>query len=66
MCCVGSLCGAEDAVADSKAVVWGGGNGEDCSSEFGAADPGERRLVLVFALDLEDVEEVCAGRVDFD
>lgn len=68
MGCVGALGGAEDAVADAEA--WrgrgGGWEGGDCAGEFGAADPGEGRLVLVFALDLEDVEEVCAGGVDLD
>lgn len=67
MGCVGALRGAEDAVADFKAVVCG--RGWDCADgagEFGAADPWQRRLVLVFALDLEDVEEVCSRRVDFN
>ena len=71
MGCVGALGGAEDAVADAEA--WrgrggreGGWEGGDCAGEFGTADPGEGGLVLVFALDLEDVEEVCAGGVDLD
>lgn len=70
MSCVGALGGAEDAVADAETWRRGGGGGGweggDCAGEFGAADPGERGLVLVFALDLEDVEEVCAGGVDLD
>lgn len=70
MSCVGALGGAEDAVADAEA--WRGGRGGggwegcDCAGEFGAADPGKRGLVLVFALDLEDIEEVCASGVDLD
>jgi hypothetical protein len=65
--CVGALCGAEDAVADFEARVLGGDwDGGDCAGEFDAADPREWWLVLVFALDLEDIEEVCARRVDFD
>lgn len=66
MCCVGSLCSAEDTVTELVAVVCRGGHGDDCAGEFSATDPGERWLVLVFALDLEDIEEICAGRVDFD
>lgn len=69
MGCVGALSGAEDAVADAEASRGrgrGGWEGGDCAGEFGATDPGERGLVLVFALDLEDVEEVCAGGVDLD
>lgn len=56
---------AEDAVADFEARIarW---CGEDCAGEFGAADPRQGGLVLVFTLDLEDVEEVCACGVDLD
>jgi len=51
--------------------VWalGGGRGRDgCddAAEFRAADPGEGRLVLVFAADLQQVEEVCCCAVDAD
>jgi hypothetical protein len=64
---IGALCCAEDAVADFVLQRGaGGGQGGDCAGELGAADPGERRLVLVFSLDLEDVEEVCSCGVDFD
>jgi hypothetical protein len=66
VCSVGALSGAEDTVAEFEAVVCRGGHGGYCTGEFGATDPREWRLVLVFALDLEDVEEVCAGGVDFD
>lgn len=64
-----ALCSAEHTVTDLEAWCGGGGGsgeGGDCAGEFGAADPGKWGLVLVFALDLEDVEEVCAGGVDFD
>ena len=43
-----------------------GWNGGDHAAEFGAGDPGEGRLVLVFAADLEEVEEVCCCAVDAD
>ena len=39
---------------------------EDNAGEFGAGDPGEGGLVLVFAADLEEVEEVGCGGVDGD
>lgn len=63
-----SLRGAEDAVAKLK--LWRGRRrgrerGDD-AGEFGAGDPGERGLVLVFPLDLEEVEEVGCGGVDGD
>jgi len=38
----------------------------DYAREFGAGDPGERRLMLILAADLEEVEEVCGGCVDGD
>lgn len=64
MRCVCALCSAEYAIADFVfSIVCGGGgcrNGGDCTGEFGAADPGEGWLVLVFSLDLEDVEEICS------
>lgn len=68
MGCIGALGGAEDAVTNAEAWRGGGGGweGGNCAGEFGTADPGEWGLVLVFALDLEDVEEVCAGGVDLD
>ena len=66
---VAALGCAEDFVADG--IVWalGGGldgNGCDYAAELGAADPGEGRLVLVFAADLQQVEEVCCCAVDAD
>jgi hypothetical protein len=65
--CIGALCSAEYAVAEFKAVGLGGcRQGGDCAGELGAADPGERGLMLVFALDLKDVEEVCSGGVNLD
>lgn len=36
---------------------------DNCACEFGAGGPGEGRLVLVFASDLQDVEEVLGGGV---
>lgn len=66
---VAALGCAEDFVADG--IVWalGGGrgrNGGDHAAELRAADPGEGRLVLVFAADLQQVEEVCRCAVDAD
>lgn len=64
---ISALVSAEDAITDAEAR--GRGGSWDCgdgAGEFGTADPGEGRLVLVFALDLEDIEEVCAGGVDLD
>jgi hypothetical protein len=62
------LRGAEDFVADGilGAAGFGGRDGGDDAAEFGAGDPGEGWLVLVFAADLEEVEEVCGGAVDAD
>jgi hypothetical protein len=63
-----SLRSAEDAVAELK--LWRGRRRgrerSDDAGEFGAGDPGERGLVLVFPLDLEEVEEVGCGGVDGD
>ena len=42
------------------------GDGEDHTGEFTAGDPGEGGLVLVFAADLEEVEEVGAAGADLD
>jgi hypothetical protein len=60
---------AEDFVAEG--IVWSfgrrrGWDGGDYAAEFGAGDPGEGRLVLVFAADLQQVEEVCCCAVDAD
>lgn len=65
---VAALAGAEDFVADGEFGRGGGGGwgAEDDAGEFGAGDPGQRRLVLVFAPDLEQVEEVGCGGVDGD
>lgn len=64
---VAALGGAEDAVAEAE---FGGGEGGweggDDAGEFGTGDPGEGRLVLVFAPDLEEVEEVGCRSVDGD
>lgn len=63
-----TLRGAEDAVAEFELRRRGRGGGErgDDSGEFGAGDPREGRLVLVFPLDLEEVEEVGCRGVDGD
>lgn len=63
-----SLRGAEDAVAELE--LWPGRRrgrerGDD-AGKFGAGDPGKGGLVLVFPLDLEEVEEVGCGCVDGD
>lgn len=42
----------------------GGGGGEDDACELGAGDPGEWRLILVLATDLEKIEEIGRGGVD--
>ena len=66
MCSITALSSAEDAGTD--AVFWrcAGicGDCENGTGEFGARYPGEGRLVLVFASDLEEVEEVGCGGVD--
>jgi len=38
---------------------------DDGACKLGASNPGEGRLVLVFALDLENVKEVGGGGVDW-
>jgi len=62
------LRGAKDSVAEFEFVVGGilAGYTRDDAREFRAADPRERRLVLVFAADLEQVVEVGGGCVDVD
>lgn len=67
MCGVRSLTGAKDSIPDLELRGFGGcGCGQDSPGKLGTGDPWQRRLVLVFALDLEQVEKVCAGGVDFD
>lgn len=64
---VAALRCAEDFVADFVfGCGGGGGRGDDGAGELGAGDPGEGRLVLVLAADLEEVEEVCGRGVDGD
>jgi hypothetical protein len=64
---ISALESTKDSIPDLKFVVSGRSrSGEDGTGEFRAGDPWEGRLVLVFALYLEDVEEVCACGVDFD
>lgn len=66
MCRISSLTGAKHFVA--YFVLWGAGRGglEDDARELRACDPGEGGLMLVFAADLEEVEEVGCGSVDGD
>ena len=67
MCCIPTLRSTEHFVPNCIAGIRGTGRGgEDSAAELGAGDPGERRLVLVFAADLEEVEEVGCGGVDRD
>lgn len=44
----------------------GGRRGEHNAGEFGAGDPGEGRLMLIFATDLEQVEEVGGAGANAD
>lgn len=64
---IGALSGTKDFVAG---LVFGVGKacrrGDDDAGEFVASGPRKGWLVLVFALDLEDVEEVCCGSMDGD
>jgi hypothetical protein len=59
---VAALRGAEDAVADAElgrgAARELGRRGEHDAGELGPGHPGQRRLVLVLAADLQQVEEV--------
>jgi hypothetical protein len=66
MCRISSLTCSKHFVANF--VLWGasGGGLKDYAGEFGARDPGESGLMLVFAPDLEEVEEVGCGSVDGD
>lgn len=67
MRCVPALCGTEDSVAGLEG--WrgvAGGGGQDNAGEFRAGNPGKRRLMLVLAADLEQVEEIGRGSVDGD
>lgn len=64
---ISALGGTKDSIANFEFVVSGRCRScQNTAGEFHAGYPWERRLVLVFALDLEDVEEVCAGGVDFN
>lgn len=62
-----TLSGTKHAITDfvfpRTTLGWESG---DYTCELGAADPRKGWLVLVFASDLEEVEEVCSRRVDFD
>lgn len=70
---IGTLGGAEDAIAHLEpalslflSLYRGSRNGQNGTCEFGAPDPWQRRLVLILALNLEQVEEIGAGGVNFD
>lgn len=68
MSSISALGSSEDAITDIEATLlvrdcW---NGEDGAGKLSASDPWEGRLVLILALDLEQVEEVGARGVDFD
>lgn len=62
-----TLSGTKHAVADFifpwATFSWESG---DYTCELGPPDPRKGRLVLIFASDLEQVEEVCSRGVDFD
>lgn len=65
----GTLGGTEDSIAGLETEArrtFTGGNGEDGARELDTRDPWQRRLVLVYALDLEEIKEVEAGGVDLD
>lgn len=70
MSSVSALGRSEDAIADIEATLLARGcrrwDGEDGAGKLSASDPWEGRLVLILALDLEQVEEVGARGVDFD
>lgn len=64
---IGALGRTEDPVASLEAWgLRGSGNSDNGAGELGATDPGQWRLVLIFALNLEDVEEVGAGGVNLN
>lgn len=62
----GRVHGAVDAGQGRAAGLRVGGRGEDGAGELGAGDPRQGRLVLVFAADLEEVEEIGAAGADLD
>ena len=66
---ISALRSAKDLVSGFVAGIGVGGRGgpgENDAGELGAGDPGERGLVLIFAADLEKVEEVGCRGVDGD
>lgn len=67
MLCISPLSRTKYSVADLEPGGLGcRGNRDNRTSKFGTANPGQRGLVLVFALDLEDIKEIGPGGVDFD
>lgn len=65
---ISALGSPEDTVADIEAALLARGcwDGKDGASKLSASDPWEGRLVLILALNLEQVKEVGARGVDFD
>lgn len=65
---ISALGSSEDAITDIEAtlLIRGSWDGKDGAGELSASDPWEGRLVLILALNLEQVEEVGARGVDFD
>ena len=65
---ISALGSSEDAITDIEAMllVRGCWHGEDGAGKLSASDPWEGRLVLILALNLEQVKEVGARGVDFD
>ena len=65
--CVCALRCAEDAVAYFESWTRRScRSGDDGAGKLGAGDPGQGWLVLVFAADLEEVEEIDAAGADSD
>jgi hypothetical protein len=64
---VSTLNSTEDSLTDFESGIrCGSWDSEDRSCELGTANPRQGRLVLVFSLDLQDIEEIGTGRVDLD
>jgi hypothetical protein len=67
--CVSALRSAEYPISNSIprcSAIWERGRDrDDHAGEFGAGDPWEGWLMLVFSGDLEEVEEIGCGGVDF-
>lgn len=70
MSSIGALGRSEDAITNIEATLLAHGcrrwDGKDGAGKLSASDPWEGWLVLILALDLEQVEEIGARGVDFD